>query len=99
MNQIFTKILNPGPLLSQSVRGLRGQAGAYRQERVVLNEDGSVIVCWHPEPKFPFELTRPVPRTIPINSKYESTQIKYYGSHVPLFYYPINTKLRYFIGQ
>ena len=64
-----TKLLSPCSLLSQSVRGLNGQSGAYRQERIVLNEDGSVIICWHPEPKFPFELTRPVPRTIPVDSK------------------------------
>ena len=33
----------------------------YRDEKVVFNEDGSMIVCWHPEPKFPYEHTRPLP--------------------------------------
>ncbi len=33
-----------------------------RQERVATNSDGSVVICWHPEPKFPYELSRPVPR-------------------------------------
>lgn len=42
--------------------GLRSQAGQYRQERIVTNKDGSVIVAWHPQPKFPYEMTRPVPR-------------------------------------
>ncbi len=41
-------------------RGVR--TPGYREERVATNSDGSVIVCWHPEPKFPYELTRPVPR-------------------------------------
>ena len=44
-------------------RGLRSKsASSYRDERVVLNEDGSMFICWHPEPKFPYELTRPVPK-------------------------------------
>ena len=46
-----------------SHRGIRGR-NLYREEKVVVNEDGSVIVCWHPEPKFPYELTQPVPREI-----------------------------------
>lgn len=37
----------------------------FRDEKVVTTSDGSVIVCWHPEPKFPYEMTRPVPRTQP----------------------------------
>ncbi|TRY74471.1 hypothetical protein TCAL_12586 [Tigriopus californicus] len=46
-----------------SVRGLRGvPANTYRQERVTSNSDGSVLVCWHPEPRFPYALTRPMPR-------------------------------------
>lgn len=45
-----------------SSRGIRN--AAYRQERIVTNEDGSIIVCWHPEPKFPYELTQPVPRNV-----------------------------------
>ena len=44
------------------IRGLRNKPIiAYRDERVVLNEDGSIIICWHPEPKFPYEFTRPLP--------------------------------------
>ena len=31
-------------------------------ERIVTTSDGAVIVCWHPEKKFPYEFTRPVPR-------------------------------------
>ena len=37
----------------------------YREEKIVTNEDGSIIICWHPEPKFPYEFTQPVPRSIP----------------------------------
>ena len=35
----------------------------YREERVVLTSDGAVICCWHPQPKFPYELSRPIPRS------------------------------------
>ena len=43
-------------------RGVRNKpTTGYRDERVVLNEDGSMIICWHPEPKFPYEFTRPLP--------------------------------------
>ena len=31
-------------------------------DRIVTTSDGAVIVCWHPEKKFPYEFTRPVPR-------------------------------------
>ncbi len=48
-----------GQLLNLS-RGLR--TPGYRDERVTTTSDGAVIVCWHPETKFPYELTRPVPR-------------------------------------
>ena len=61
---LLQKILQSAPKLSfvQFSRGLRTP---YREEKVVLNEDGSIIVCWHPEPKFPYELTQPIPRNIP----------------------------------
>ena len=35
----------------------------YREERVVVTSDGAVICCWHPEPKFPYELSKPIPRS------------------------------------
>ena len=48
-------------------RGLRSFT-KYRDEKIVTNEDGSIVICWHPEPKFPYELTQPVPREIPTES-------------------------------
>merc|ERR1711974_149040 len=45
-------------------RGVRNST-PYREEKIVTNEDGSIIICWHPEPKFPYEFTQPVPRSIP----------------------------------
>jgi len=61
---MFRNILQKSQILTQlSQRGLR--KAAYREERIVTNQDGSVIVCWHPEPKFPYELTQPIPRNIP----------------------------------
>ncbi len=50
----------PSCLLSALSRGLR--TPGYREEHVCTNSDGSVLVCWHPEPRFPYEMTRPVPR-------------------------------------
>ena len=38
-----------------------GDSG-YREEKIVLTEDGSIIACWHPQPKFPYEMSRPIPR-------------------------------------
>ena len=35
----------------------------FREERVVLTSDGTVIACWHPQPKFPYELSKPIPRS------------------------------------
>jgi len=34
---------------------------AASDERVSLSKDGRVIVCWHPETPFPYEMTRPIP--------------------------------------
>ncbi|XP_067012206.1 large ribosomal subunit protein mL42 [Anabrus simplex] len=31
------------------------------EEYVVMSDDGSTIVCWHPEPTFPYECSRPLP--------------------------------------
>merc|ERR1712150_125388 len=30
--------------------------------KVGLSEDENTIICWHPEPKFPYEHTKPLPR-------------------------------------
>merc|ERR1719206_10577 len=42
-------------------RGMRRSTG-HREERIVTNEDGSIIAAWHPEPKSPYKFTKPVPR-------------------------------------
>ena len=49
-------------------RGLRSGASGYRSECVTTSEDGAVIVCWHPEPKFPYEHTRPIPRQAEVDT-------------------------------
>ena len=68
---MFRNILQRSQFFCQiTKRGVRN--GAYREERVVTNEDGSIIVCWHPEPKFPYEFTQPIPRNIPTEQKYEN---------------------------
>ena len=57
-------------LLSPLSRNLRNQAATHKEDKVVFNEDGSIIVCWHPEPKFPYEYSRPLPeKTLETDSK------------------------------
>jgi len=31
------------------------------EEQITVTDDGSTIVCWHPEPRFPYECSRPLP--------------------------------------
>jgi large subunit ribosomal protein L42 len=31
------------------------------EEQITVSDDGSTIVCWHPEPRFPYECSRPLP--------------------------------------
>ena len=62
LRTLFQRSLN-FPQIS-AIRGVRSSV-PYREEKIVTNEDGSIIVCWHPEPKFPYELTQPIPRNIP----------------------------------
>lgn len=30
-------------------------------ERIAVTDDGSTIVCWHPEKPFPYECSKPIP--------------------------------------
>lgn len=36
-----------------------------REEAVVVTDDGNTIVCWHPQPDIPYEMTRPLPAAPP----------------------------------
>ena len=48
-------------LTSSAVLAVRRPAPAYREERIAVTEDGAVIACWHPPPKFPYEMSRGLP--------------------------------------
>lgn len=37
----------------EEVRHING-----REEAVVVTDDGNTIVCWHPQPDIPYEMTR-----------------------------------------
>ena len=39
-----------------------------RDEQITLTDDGSTFVCWHPEPQFPYECSRPLPDTQEVHS-------------------------------
>jgi len=58
---------------SAQVRLMRRSAG-HREERIVCNEDGSIIMAWHPETKVPYKFTKPVPRNHDLQSTPENTQ-------------------------
>lgn len=30
-------------------------------EKITVTDDGSTIICWHPEPCFPYDCSRPLP--------------------------------------
>ncbi|KAG0702589.1 39S ribosomal protein L42, mitochondrial [Chionoecetes opilio] len=40
----------------EEVRRING-----REEAVVMTDDGKTIVCWHPQPDIPYEMTAPLP--------------------------------------
>ena len=37
----------------------RGEVSGYREERVVLSDDGAIIACWHPQVLCPSEKSKP----------------------------------------
>jgi large subunit ribosomal protein L42 len=37
-------------------------------EQITVTDDGSTIVCWHPEPYVPYECSRPLPEEQPTHS-------------------------------
>ena len=36
----------------------RGEVSGYREERVVLSDDGAIIACWHPQVLCPSEKSK-----------------------------------------
>ena len=39
----------------------RASSSRKLEEQITVTDDGSTIVCWHPEPRFPYECSRPLP--------------------------------------
>ena len=64
-----------GGIASTMTRGMRRSSG-HREERIVTNEDGSIIAAWHPEPKFPYKYTKPVPRQHDMSANVSPSQIQ-----------------------
>ncbi|KAK7102314.1 large ribosomal subunit protein mL42-like [Littorina saxatilis] len=60
LTSIRTQILTSGHwrLYATSCKEL----DADRQPRVAMAPDKSCIICWHPEPEFPYDCTQPLPR-------------------------------------
>ena len=56
--QSARRSLSTFPIMQQ-----RKPSAPYREERIVVSNDGCIVCCWHPEPKFPYEFTRPIPRS------------------------------------
>ena len=48
-------------LTSSTSLAVRKPTAGYREERIAVTEDGTVIACWHPPPRFPYEMSRELP--------------------------------------
>ena len=63
----LTKLRLPSTGLQKAVTFTQSRLSSssndpYREEKIVLTEDGTIIACWHPPPKFPYEMSRPIQR-------------------------------------
>ncbi|MPC26347.1 39S ribosomal protein L42, mitochondrial [Portunus trituberculatus] len=47
----------------EEVRRING-----REEAVVMTDDSKTIVCWHPQPDIPYEMTKPLPEAPTVDS-------------------------------
>ncbi|ELU02547.1 hypothetical protein CAPTEDRAFT_222498 [Capitella teleta] len=36
-----------------------------QSQNIGFSRDGSTIICWHPEPDYPYEHSKPLPRSLP----------------------------------
>merc|ERR1711915_280392 len=50
-------------LISTSVTFNSEKSNNYRDEGICLNTTEDIICCWHPPPKFPYELSQPISRS------------------------------------
>ncbi|XP_063405809.1 large ribosomal subunit protein mL42-like [Mytilus trossulus] len=48
--------------IHSSIQCLRNKSGDDRSHYVALSKDESTVICWHPEPEFPYEFSKPIPR-------------------------------------
>lgn len=55
-NALFSK-----SRLTYYLRGIVSSGRNYSDNKVVFTDDGSTVVCWHPEKEFPYEYTLPLP--------------------------------------
>lgn len=66
----FTRSLNF--LYKLPLTGIRRTIATYpteSKEEMTITDDGSVIICWHPEKPFPYECSKPVPVEVTAQSK------------------------------
>lgn len=49
------------PLQSRNCTTIKAPLKSQSKQRVVVTDDGSTIVMWHPEEEFPYEHTKPLP--------------------------------------
>ncbi|BFZ10362.1 hypothetical protein BsWGS_13401 [Bradybaena similaris] len=57
VNKFATEVLNGN--FSHVTRALHKSS---RPPSICISPDNSTILCWHPEPEFPYEYTQPLPR-------------------------------------
>uniref|UniRef100_A0A023FN39 Large ribosomal subunit protein mL42 n=1 Tax=Amblyomma cajennense TaxID=34607 RepID=A0A023FN39_AMBCJ len=50
------------PLQGRTYTTTKALLKSQSKQRIVLTDDGSTIVMWHPEEEFPYEHTKPLPQ-------------------------------------
>nr|ALS04959.1 mitochondrial 28S ribosomal protein L42 [Pseudodiaptomus poplesia] len=52
-----------GRLLATSANHMsQSKSPPFREEGITTSKGGDIICCWHPEPKYPYELSKPISR-------------------------------------
>ncbi|KAK3917422.1 39S ribosomal protein L42, mitochondrial [Frankliniella fusca] len=59
---IFVSLSSRGFRLMQAETTHTNSYSSTASTQVVVGDDGRTLVCWHPEPEIPYELTSPLPK-------------------------------------
>ncbi|XP_014248259.1 39S ribosomal protein L42, mitochondrial [Cimex lectularius] len=62
---LVVRLLNSGRRWDSAARAVRNFSSRTIEDPIVVTDEGSTIVCWHPEKSFPYECTTPMPLSAP----------------------------------